>query len=230
MAFETSRSVRQVKMPRGNIKRISTAVLLDQDFVWQGQGAQRKHVLTAPTPERIKAIHDVVAGVLGIQADRGDLVVIESLPFEQTLAEEESANSAAAKPGKATPQTPLAKLLADRRVQIGCGLAILLLILAAVFLVGRKTKSKVELEQAGALPAGSEGAKLEGAGSEGTGGAKQIDGAADGASPAVPAPKTRLALPEMDSATKIMLTQIQEHVAKDPAFAAGVIRGWMEEE
>ncbi len=43
-------------------------------------------------------------------------------------------------------------------------------------------------------------------------------------------PSLRLALPEMDSATKILLHQIQDHVAKDPAFAAGVLRGWMEEE
>ena len=63
MAFETSRSVRQVKMPRGSIRRISAAVLLDQDFVSQGQGAQQKRVLAPPTPERIKAIHDIVAGV-----------------------------------------------------------------------------------------------------------------------------------------------------------------------
>ncbi len=160
MAFETSRSVRQVKMPRGTIRRISAAVLLDQDLVWQGQGAQRKNVLAPPTPERIKAIHDIVAGVLGIQTERGDQVVIESLPFEQTLAQEETANAAAAatanaKPGKAAPQPPYAKLLADRRVQIGAGVGVLLLIAALVFLMGRKKKAaKVELEQAAAaLPA-----------------------------------------------------------------------------
>ena len=138
MAFETSRSVRQVKMPRGSIKRVSVAVLLDQDFVWQGTGKQRKHVLTAPPPERIKAIHDIVVGVLGIQADRGDQVVIESLPFEQTLALGRCRNEPGAKADKTAPQTPLAKLLADRRVQIGAGVAILLLILAVVFLLEGK--------------------------------------------------------------------------------------------
>jgi len=234
MAFETSRSVRQVKMPRGNIKRISAAVLLDQDFVWQGQGAQRKHVLAPPTPERMKAIHDIVAGVIGIQTERGDQVVIESLPFEQTLAQEETANAAAAaagsaKPGKASPQTPLAKLLADRRVQIGGGVGVVLLIAALGFLLGRKKKkAKVELEHAaGALPPGSEAAQaaLEGKDSA-TSEAAQLAAAEE----APPLPRPRLALPEMDSATKILLQQIQDHVAKDPAFAAGVIRGWMEEE
>ena len=270
MAFETSRSVRQVKMPRGQIRRISAAVLLDQDFVWQGQGAQRKHVLTPPSPERIKAIHDIVAGVLGIQSERGDQVVIESLPFEQTLAEEETANAAAAaanaKGGKTPPLPPYAKLLADRRVQICGGVAILLLLLAVVFLLARgKKKAQVELQQAAAaLPPGSEGARAAigdgtqaGAGAA-VGGAAQIAGqeqalhtgtgpagaahavagqaaakqvvAAALAEPALELPIPRLALPEMDSATKILLHQIQDHVAKDPAFAAGVIRGWMEEE
>jgi flagellar M-ring protein FliF len=231
MAFETSRSVRQVKMPRGSIKRISAAVLLDQDFTWQGQGAQRKHVLAPPTPERIKAIHDIVAGVLGIQPDRGDQVVIESLPFEQTLAQEETANAdaASAKPGKTVPLTPLAKLLADRRVLIGAGAGIALLIAALVFLFGRsKKKAKVELEQTAALAAATEAAKLAGNSKEnGAAGTPQISAAA---AQIIEAAKPRLALPEMDSATKILLNQIQDHVAKDPAFAAGVIRGWMEEE
>jgi hypothetical protein len=31
----------------------------------------------------------------------------------------------------------------------------------------------------------------------------------------------------MNSATQMMLHQIQDHVAKDPAFAASILRGWM---
>ncbi len=262
MAFETSRSVRQVKMPRGSIKRVSVAVLLDQDFIWQGQGKQRKHVLTAPTPERIKAIHDIVVGVLGIQADRGDQVVIESLPFEQTLAQEDAGTETGAKGDKTTPLTPLAKLLADRRVQIGAGVAILVLLIAVVFLMmGKKKKGSVEMGHP-ALTAGSDahsgslatsGTKttqeISASSRDADGNVKEIrevrevaqisqvrDGSAStqvvGAqSPAAALPiSAKLALPEMDSATRMMLHQIQDHVAKDPAFAATIIRGWMSEE
>ena len=236
MAFETSRTVRQVKMPRGNVRRISAAVLLDQDFVWQGQGAQRKHVLTPPTPERIKAIHDIVAGVLGIQADRGDQVVIESLPFEQTLAQEETdaaAAAASAKSGKAAPQPPLAKLLADRRVQIGGAIGIVLLIAALAFLLGRKKKSTVTLEEgADGLPPGSENVKLAPHGKDGGRSARgfQIE---EGERAAPPDHQKAAALwrcLKWTAPPRFCSTQIQEHVAKDPAFAAGVIRGWMEEE
>ncbi len=233
LAFETSRSVRQVKIPRGNIRRLSAAVLLDQDFVWQGQGTQRKHVLAPPSPERIKAIHDIVAGVLGFQSERGDQVVIESLPFEQTLAQEEASNAAGAgangKSAKVLPQTQLAKLMADRRVQIGGAVAAILLIAAIAFLLGRRKKgSKVDLEQNAALPPAGEGQSavpaLEGQTADGKDkapGAPELE---------QPIPRPRLALPEMDSATKVLLQQIQDHVSKDPAFAAGVVRSWMEEE
>jgi flagellar M-ring protein FliF len=257
MAFETSRSVRQVKMPRGSIKRVSVAVLLDHDFVWQGSGAQRKHVLTPPTAERIKAIHDIVVGVLGIQTERGDQVVIESLPFEQTIEAEEAANAVAGAKAAASAQTPLAKLLADRRVQIGAGVAILVLLLAVVFLLKRGgKKTAVEVQQgAAALAAGAEAPVTQTISEKqpdgtvitrevivtkdgprevrevvhrhegGSGNAQLSDG---GHTAELPIPK--LALPEMDSATKMMLNQIKDHVAKDPAFAANVIRGWMGED
>jgi flagellar M-ring protein FliF len=237
MAFETSRSVRQVKMPRGSIKRVSVAVLLDQDFVWQGQGKQRKHVLTAPPPERIKAIHDIVVGALGIQADRGDQVVIESLPFEQTLAQEDAGNEPGAKADKTAPLTPLAKLLADRRVLIGAGVGFLLLIIAVVFLLKRKKKAAVDVGPTALPPGAKTAAALAAAeakemavkdadasvkeireGRE----AAQISQAAGG----LPI-NAKLALPEMNSATQMMLHQIQDHVAKDPAFAASILRGWM---
>jgi flagellar M-ring protein FliF len=257
MAFETSRSVRQVKMPRGSIKRVSVAVLLDHDFVWQGSGAQRKHVLTPPTAERIKAIHDIVVGVLGIQTERGDQVVIESLPFEQTIEAEEAANAVAGAKAAASAQTPLAKLLADRRVQIGAGVAILVLLLAVLFLLKRGgKKTAVEVQQgAAALAAGAEAPVTQTISEKqpdgtvitrevivtkegqrevrevvhrhegGSGNAQLSDG---GHTAELPIPK--LALPEMDSATKMMLNQIKDHVAKDPAFAANVIRGWMGED
>jgi hypothetical protein len=87
----------------------------------------------------------------------------------------------------------------------------------------------MDLEKAAAMLLSADGVHGAGDGKEGGTGTPQI-AAADEAPPAIRARPPRLALPEMDSATKVLLQQIQEHVAKDPAFAAGVIRGWMEEE
>jgi len=37
-------------------------------------------------------------------------------------------------------------------------------------------------------------------------------------------------LPPITSKAQGLLVQIQENVARDPAFAANVVRGWMEED
>ncbi len=220
-AFETSRSVRQVKVPRGAVKRLSASVLFDQDFEWQGKGPQRKKVLVAATPEKLKVVHDIVAAVIGLQADRGDQLVIESLPFEQSRELEEG--DAAAKPSASPPaKTPLAKLLEDRRVLMGGGIGALILLLLIGFMLGRRRKA-VQGEVGGALAAGT------GHTQDGTS-ASQLQAAAEAEKTAVPLPIPMLALPEMNSKSKILLLQIQDHVAKDPAFAANIVRGWMEED
>jgi flagellar M-ring protein FliF len=220
VSFETSRTVRQVKIPLGTIKRLSASVLFDQDFEWQGKDKQRKKVLVPPTAEKLKVIHDIVAAVIGLEADRGDLLVIESLPFEQTRELEEGEAAAKALPSVA--KTPLAKLLEDRRVLIGAAVGALLLLLAVGFLLGRRRKL-VQVEVAGQLGA----AKTE----EEAEAQKKIEAAAaETAKAAAMLPIPQLVLPEMNSQSKILLLQIQDHVMKDPAFAANIVRGWMEED
>jgi flagellar M-ring protein FliF len=214
VSFETSRTVRQVKMPRGNLKRISAALLLDQDIQWQGKGAQRKRIAIAPTPEKLKAIRDVVAGVLGIVPERGDQLVIESLPFEQTRALEEAND--AAKPAAGT-HPPALKLWEDKRVLIGGGVAVLLIVLLLVF--RRKSKPTAELEHApAALSASRPGQHGE-------------DEARTPATGQVGEQTlSKLQLPPITSKAQDMLSQIQESVHKDPVFAANIVRGWLEED
>jgi flagellar M-ring protein FliF len=83
--YESSRLVRKTKMPQGSVKRVSVAVLLDQKLRWEGAGPNAKQVLDPPSPETLKAVKDVVAGVVGFSQERGDQITVESLPFENTL-------------------------------------------------------------------------------------------------------------------------------------------------
>jgi flagellar M-ring protein FliF len=215
--FETSRTVRQVKMPRGSIKRLSAALLLDQDVEWQGKGAARKRVPVPPAPERIKAIHDVVAGVLGVTPERGDQLVIESLPFEQTRALDD--NGGAAKPPGAGP--PATKFLQDRRVWIGGGAA--LLVVAVLVFVMRSRKAKTTLaEGPAALPAGRS-AKGDGPGRVGAAGPESAAQVGE-------AHPVKSYLPPITGKAQGLLAQIQETVVRDPEFAANIVRGWMEED
>jgi len=216
--FETSRTVRQVKMPRGSIKRISAALLLDQDMEWQGKGAARKRVPVPPSAERLKAIHDVASGVLGITQERGDQLVIESLPFEQTRMLDDNGGGAA-KPSAESPFSA-AKLLRDRRVWMGGGAALALLVALAFVMRSRKKKVIVE-EAPAALPAGHSG-------KEGTG--RTPARAVEAAAPTPPMAPGQPYLPPITGKAQGLLVQIQENVARDPAFAANIVRGWMEED
>ena len=84
IAYQTSRVVRHTRIPQGVIKRMSLAVLIDQVVHWEGSGPQRHRVLIPPAPETLKTIKELVAGVTGLSVERGDQLVVETLPFESS--------------------------------------------------------------------------------------------------------------------------------------------------
>src|SRR5262249_8380451 len=92
VAYQSSRVVRHTKIPQGVIKRMSLAVLVGQTVTWQGQGSSKQRVLTPPSPETLKTIRSLVAGVTGFDEKRGDQLIIESLPFESALTAEPPPN------------------------------------------------------------------------------------------------------------------------------------------
>lgn len=80
--YETSRLVRKTRIPQGIIKRVSVSVLVGQEMHWEGAGKSRHRAFVPPSPETLKSIKDLVAGVTGITPDRGDQLIVDSLPFE----------------------------------------------------------------------------------------------------------------------------------------------------
>jgi flagellar M-ring protein FliF len=227
-SFQTSRTVREVKTPRGIVRKISAALLIDQDVEWQGKGSQRKRIFIPPTQEKLKAIHDLVAGVLGISTDRGDQLVIETLPFEQTRNGEDSANivSKPAAPGKLTIQS----LMADKRVLIGAGVAVLFVVLLIVFLLRRPKAEPVmaQLSEKPAIVAGRADQALR-SGDSGADGMGSQSNANETAIKELEESMPMLQLPEMTNKTKALLDHLRKTISKDPETAANVIRAWMEE-
>jgi flagellar biosynthesis/type III secretory pathway M-ring protein FliF/YscJ len=71
-------------LPQGTVKRVSVAVLLDQTVRWEGKGKLAKPIFTPPSPETIKTVHDIVAGITGFTQERGDQIVVETVPFQTT--------------------------------------------------------------------------------------------------------------------------------------------------
>ncbi len=86
--YQTSRMVRHLKLPQGTVKRISASVLVDHNVRFEGTGDKAKRIVEPPTPERMKAIRDIVAAAIGFTSERGDQLIVEAIPFEasQTLA------------------------------------------------------------------------------------------------------------------------------------------------
>ena len=221
-AFETSKSVRHVKMPQGSIKRISAALLLDQEVRWEGQGKNRKRVIVPPTPEQIKKINDVVAGVLGLDTQRGDRLVVESLPFEQTLLAEAAPDSVTAATDK--PKNQSNSLLYDKKILIGAGAGLVVLLAGAFFLLKRKSK-KTEIQQAAALPMPGEEASAEMEDNvqlspEAAGEGKSLGEADLG---------QLFQLPPTSQRIDALRDHIKESIKKEPELAAEILRGWLAE-
>ncbi len=132
IAYQSSRVVKHVRLPQGNVKRMSVAVLVDQSVRWEGAGTKMKRVIDAPAPEKLKVIHDLVAAATGFTPERGDQLIVESLPFEATLMLEPPSPAPLSAPGSLSPGLPsgLAKLLSDKSVLLaGAGAALILVLL-----------------------------------------------------------------------------------------------------
>lgn len=89
--YEVSKTVRHTLIPKGSIKKLSVAVLVDNKTV-QKQN-ERGEVLTtsvARTPEEVQRIKDLVIAAIGYNKDRGDVVSVENVSFESPVLEQKS--------------------------------------------------------------------------------------------------------------------------------------------
>ena len=77
--FKTSRTVTSMRLERGNIKRLSVAVLVDQVVSWDD--AAQKLVRTPRTVDEMESLRKLVVAAAGIDEKRGDVLIIDNLPF-----------------------------------------------------------------------------------------------------------------------------------------------------
>jgi flagellar M-ring protein FliF len=233
VTFESSRMVRHTKLPEGTIKRISASLLLDQDVRWQG----KQKVLAPPTPEKLKAIHDLVAGAIGLSVERGDQLVIESLPFEQTLVSEPPLPSV---PLPVPPKNWLDTFSIDRRILIGAAVAVLLVILIPVLFLrkGKASEAAAVVQPAIGPPVATlltpeqmaaEREQITKAAEESV--QQQIKSQTDQKQKFLAEMQDKLRLPPVTTKKVEVLRQhLKDSVKADAALAASVLRGWLEED
>lgn len=229
LAYQTSKTVRRVITPKGSIRKISAAVIIDQSARWEGVGPKARRVLTPPSPEVLKGVKDVVAGILGSNEQRGDLITVETLPFESTLS---------AEPPPSPNATPVVvKGLTEReKLIIGGAAGFLFLALGAFYLL-RKKKHKAAAQDlaAAALEAGQQAAGGTAIADGTTAPTEPVLGAIEARMNDVEAQQaqleseamSRIKLPANSKASDVLLKHIREAVHKDPQGVTNILRSWV---
>ncbi len=241
--YQASRSIRRTKIPQGQIKRVSLSVLLDQEMRWEGVGPKAKRVFDVPSPEKIKAIKEVVSASIGLVADRGDVVIIETLPFDATLRMQAPAALLPPAPPKPLFEIPdfLLKILppplkdpvALLAAVIAAGVLLLVLGLAFFWFLNKSKKGKLAAKAA-AVAAAVQTSNLS---PEAIESLQEDDGRSFEARLAEQQSKqkrleqnelARLKMPEVTTQKgKILQQHITDEAKKDPLMIAQILRSWL---
>jgi flagellar M-ring protein FliF len=235
IAYQSSRTVKKTRMPAGILKKMSLAVLVDQSVSWERDGKAMRRVLLPPSAETLKIIHDLVAGVTGFNQERGDQLIIETLPFESTLMLEPPPV-----PGLPSAAIPLAsKQLSmhfdSKTLILGGGVAagtIVIGFLLAMMFRRRRNKT-VELTGAAALGAGDSSATraaLSAASAEQNLEAQLAEREAlQQKSDAQMLSSLKLA-PVITKKAEVLAKHLREKITKEPEIAGQILRTWIREE
>lgn len=235
LTFQPSRMVRHVISPRGAVKRVSTAIVIDQAVAWDGTGPKAKRTFVPPSAEVLKGVHDIVAGIVGYSEQRGDQITVESLPFDSTATTLPPPTPPAIPP----PPKPFDLKNLTRQPQIiGGAVAFLVFLLAGAFLLYRRKKSATgkkkdakatdtapgaiaapENVAATGVPQISAEEKLE----------TQLARAAAEQDRVEAEALSRISLPAATGRTDVLLKHIRESVGKDPHASASILRAWLAE-
>jgi flagellar M-ring protein FliF len=224
--YQTSHTVKRLVLPQGEIKRLSVSVLLDYDVADDGG----KRVLNPPNPDRVKVIHDVVAAAAGLNTERGDQLIVESLPFESTLNfEPPVTDGQPTAPGKrpaAGKQKAIEQVKQDPKLLIGVAGLVVLVLTGGVFAIYKmkSARKKVpEIRTQAQLPYPSEPAAGRAA-----------------SAPEISQPAATTSQDSVEMSTQFaalgaahleaLTTQARAVTMNNAEVCAGVLRGWLKEE
>jgi len=236
IAYQSSRTVKKTRLPAGAIRKLSLAVLVDQALTWQRTKTGYDRVLVPPSVEKLKVIRELVAGVAGFNAERGDQLVVETLPFETTLLLEPPALPASPE----APRRPEGFTFAwpplwNRTTQMAAAAAALLLVggIAGLALRSRRrmgaaprATTPVELPGRETAPPGLEPglspeAQLESQLAEREALQQKME--------AQTLNNLRLA-PVITKAAEVLAKHLREKVSKEPEVSAQILRTWIHED
>jgi flagellar M-ring protein FliF len=233
VTYQSTRTVKKTRLPAGALRKMSLAVLVDQTVRWDQQGAGYQRVLVPPEAEKLKVIRDLVAGITGFNAERGDQLIVETLPFETTLL---TVPPESRPPGPAqTAPPPLPFGWSRQTMSIAGGVALaLIVVLAASLLRRRKPASAVEVGGPRALPAAESGET----GTEAAPGSS-LEDALENKLAERDALQRRLdaqalnalkLAPPITKTAEVLAKHLREKIKQDAAVSAHILQTWIHED
>ncbi len=225
VSYQPSRTLRHTVNPKGTIRKISTVVLVDHAIRWEGTGPKAKKTIVAPSIEVLKAVHDVVAGIVAFNEQRGDQITVESLPFESTVdAEPPSSIEPASRQKAPTADKP-------QLIILGGGAAAVVVLLVGVVFAMRKRKDPATATDTapGALAGADPIPELTPGLATADELERQIKEGEEHQAKLESEIMSRIKLPTASKATEVLIRHVRESAQKDPATAAGVLRAWIVE-
>ena len=233
IAYQTSRIVRKVRLPQGKVTRVSVALLVDHQVRSERQGDQVRRVVEPVPEERLNVLRQLVAAAVGLKPERGDQLIVETLPFESTRNWEPEEAGPSPDSGLPVPDW-LRPYLEDRRmILIGAGAAAVLLLLVvggALFRLKRRRKRRAQVSVPKAIEGPAEAAPGEG-GSPVSEVQKQLAEQLEMKKRLEEEAIQQLKLPKVKTKKVEVLTKhLTEEAGKDPAAMAQLVRTWLNEE
>jgi len=240
IAYQSSRTVKKTRLPAGMLRKMSLAILIDQTVNWEKDGAGFRRLLIPPPPEKLKIIHDVVAGVTGLNTDRGDQLIVETLPFETTLMTEPPQSNQQRAPGPPASVMSVIPLQLDRKTLTVAGAALVafIAIIAALAWAMRRRRGAAAppaYEIPAALPAGAPAGGPPAVVQPGSELEQQINAklaereALQKKMDAQALNALKLA-PAMAKTSEVLAKHLREKIKEDANMAAQVLQGWIREE
>lgn len=232
VTYQSSRTVKLVKVPRGTINRLSVAVLIDYQTRWEGSGSNAKRTLAPPPPERLKTIRDLVAGVAGVSTERGDQLIVDTLAFESTLNDMADQQAPPVAPIESSDTFSFTNLQKNYQVPLAAGL---ILVIVLVLMMRRKPRTR----NTPAAVAVEPGVKQIAAGTQSESAAEHVGKALTAKLEEQEAVRAQLEaetlnalkLPTVTTKRSEVLTKhLRDEMKKDPKAAAQLIRTWLAED
>src|SRR5208283_3531298 len=190
-----------------------------------------------PSPEKLKIIRDLVAGVTGFSVERGDQLVIETLPFENTLMIEPPPVPGA--PVAGAPPAPQGlgfSFTWNRQTEYvvgGTAAGVIVVCMLGILFLRLRRRGLFSASVPTGLPRG-EGSEIAGA-VEGPGMESELEAklaerdAMQKKAEAQVLTSLKLA-PVITKTAEVLAKHLREKIAKEPEVSAQVLRTWIREE